>query len=199
MPRAFSRVRMSDSADAGDRGIDAAQGVVGAEFEDHGLGSLRHRPVEPVAAAGTGIAGHPGIDHVDRLSPWLSRLFAAVAGMPRRPDRPRPALSELPSTTILIGFGIGQRFAPSAGRRPSSKPAPNTSMCTNIRTRLSTAWRKCHMTEPWTVSSNPRHRPASSRTPFPSRTSISRSARAPRAFISSRISACAWRRAKRSA
>ena len=52
-------------ARSGDVGVGAAQGVVGAELDDHGFGSLRDRPVEPVPAARGGIAGHPGIDHLD--------------------------------------------------------------------------------------------------------------------------------------
>ena len=32
---------------ARDLGVDPAQGVIGAELDDDGLGSLRHRPVQP--------------------------------------------------------------------------------------------------------------------------------------------------------
>src|SRR5205823_479395 len=39
--------------------------IVGAELDDDAFGSVRNRPVEPVAAAGGGVAGHPGIGHVD--------------------------------------------------------------------------------------------------------------------------------------
>ena len=75
MPRAFSRVKMSDSAALGDQRIGAAQRVVGAEFEDYALGSLGNRPVEPVAAAGGGIAGHPGIADIDVYPPVLQCLL----------------------------------------------------------------------------------------------------------------------------
>src|ERR1700683_5516222 len=75
------------------------------------------------------------------------KAFWSRAGNAAGPGRPRPALSESPSTTILIGFG----FAPwpagvcaLAGAVASSpaKPGnsrPNTSMCMNIRRCPSTA------------------------------------------------------------
>ena len=45
--------------------LSAAQRVVSAELHDDNFGSFRDRPVEPVTAAGGGISGYPGIDHVD--------------------------------------------------------------------------------------------------------------------------------------
>ena len=61
MPRAFSRSMIADERPLGHRRVGAAQHVVGAEFEDHPVGPVRHRPVEPVEAAGGGVAGDAGI------------------------------------------------------------------------------------------------------------------------------------------
>ncbi len=41
--------------------LDAAQHVVGAEFDNDRIGAVRHRPVEPGKAVGGGIAGDAGI------------------------------------------------------------------------------------------------------------------------------------------
>src|SRR5207237_1097815 len=53
-------------------------------------------------------------------------------------DRPSPALSESPSTTILIGLASAAWLSanPIAA---AIRPAPNTSICMNIRADLSTA------------------------------------------------------------
>ena len=51
---------------AGQLGIDPSQGVVGAELEDHGLGAVGDRPVEPREAAGGGVARHSGIGDLRR-------------------------------------------------------------------------------------------------------------------------------------
>ena len=51
-------------------GIGAAKRVIGTELNDHRLGSVGDRPVEPVAAAGSGIAGHTRIDDID-LYPFV--------------------------------------------------------------------------------------------------------------------------------
>ena len=61
MWRSLSRSSIASSARRGQLRIDPAQGVVGAELEDHGLGAVGHRPVEPRKPAGGGVAGHPGI------------------------------------------------------------------------------------------------------------------------------------------
>src|SRR6202034_3525193 len=56
------------------------------------------------------------------------------------PGRPWPALSESPSTTILIGFPPWPSgVCPKAGGARPKNSTPNTSMCTNIRHRPSTA------------------------------------------------------------
>ncbi len=44
-------------------GIDAAQGIVGAQFDNDGIGTLGQRPVQARETAGRGIAGNPGVDH----------------------------------------------------------------------------------------------------------------------------------------
>ncbi len=46
-------------------GIDAAQHVVGAKLEDHRVGAVRHRPVEPRQSARAGVAGNAGIGDLD--------------------------------------------------------------------------------------------------------------------------------------
>ncbi len=65
MLRAFSRVRDLGECRTRDLRIGAAQRVVGAEFDDHALRPLGHRPVEPPEAARGGIPGYTGIDHLD--------------------------------------------------------------------------------------------------------------------------------------
>ena len=47
---------------AGDRRIDAAEGIVGAELDDDGVGVVADRPVEAGETVARGIAGDPGID-----------------------------------------------------------------------------------------------------------------------------------------
>ncbi len=54
---------------------DAAQHVVGAEFEDDELGSVRDRPVEPRQPAGGGVAGHAGIGDHDIVTLVAQRLL----------------------------------------------------------------------------------------------------------------------------
>ncbi len=133
--RAFSRVRMSVSAARVTVGIDAAQGIVGAEFDDHRLGSLRHRPVEPVAAAGSGIAGHPGIDHVDLYPLVIQGLLQT------RRECGGGRQAEAGAQRIAQHDHLDR---PGPARRPAvwAKPAPavirariNTRMCANIRVK----------------------------------------------------------------
>ena len=57
MLRAFSRSTMVSMVLAGDRRVEAAQHVVGAELHDHPVGAVGHGPVEPVEPAGGGVAG----------------------------------------------------------------------------------------------------------------------------------------------
>ena len=55
--------------------IEAAQRVVGAEFEDDQIGVGRHRPVEAVATVGGRIAGNARIDNGGVDSLRLQRRF----------------------------------------------------------------------------------------------------------------------------
>jgi putative ABC transport system ATP-binding protein len=68
----------------------------------------------------------------------VSKDFCKRAGNAAEAERPSPALSESPNTTILIGFvtfaGTSANAVPAASRTPA-----NTSMCKNIRTPLSTS------------------------------------------------------------
>lgn len=53
---------------AGDCGIDAAERVVGAELDDHGVGVVAHRPVDPRQAVAGGVAGDSGVDDRDVMA-----------------------------------------------------------------------------------------------------------------------------------
>ena len=108
--------------------IDPAQGVVGAEFEDHRLGAFRDRPVEAAEPAGGGIAGHPGIDDRRGDALGLERLPPALAGKAASAGSPKPALSESPSTTIFTG-------------RSAAAEPPAGASAQNIVTRASAARR----------------------------------------------------------
>src|SRR5664279_1463421 len=70
--------------------------------------------------------------------PLVCKDFCSRAGNAAEAERPSPALSESPNTTILIGFA---GFAPGAcaDAAPAAiRAIPNTSMCTNIQRRPST-------------------------------------------------------------
>ena len=75
MLRAFSFARMSSSALPRDLGIDAAQHVVGAEFDDDRVGAVGDRPVEPRQSARGGVARDAGILDLDIVTPGLQRAF----------------------------------------------------------------------------------------------------------------------------
>ena len=77
-------VRMS-SARRGHLGVDAAQHVVGAELEDHRVGSVRAPTSRAGQAAGGGVARHAGVDRSRRLAPCVQRLL-----QPRRERASRP-------------------------------------------------------------------------------------------------------------
>src|SRR5216684_2029355 len=71
--------------------------------------------------------------------PLIFRDFWSRAGNADAADRPRPALSESPNTTILIGF-VGPVADVCAEAVPAvMKTMANTSMCMNIPRRPSTA------------------------------------------------------------
>ena len=64
-----------------------AQHVVGAERDDHAVGLVRHRPVEPGEPVGGGVAGHPGIGDLGRNALGLERRLQAG---PETPVRRQP-------------------------------------------------------------------------------------------------------------
>ena len=84
-------------------GVDAAQRVVGAEFEDHQVGLLGQRPVEPRQPAGGGVAGHPGIDDARANAVGASRA-SKLAGKLASSGRPNPAARLSPNTSICGGL-----------------------------------------------------------------------------------------------
>ena len=72
--------RLQPAHDFGQRltrhlGVHGAQHVVGAQFEDHRIGAVRHRPIEPRKPAGAGVARHAGIGDFDRKAFGLERPF----------------------------------------------------------------------------------------------------------------------------
>ncbi len=58
---------------AGDRRIDAAERVIGAEFDDDCVGILAERPVDPGGAVAGCVPGNPGIDDRDIVAARSSR------------------------------------------------------------------------------------------------------------------------------
>src|SRR3981189_869851 len=70
--------------------------------------------------------------------PLAAKDFCSRAGNADDAERPRPALSESPNTTILIGF-VSNAGACANAVFPAIKAMPNTSMCTNDRLCLSTS------------------------------------------------------------
>ncbi len=58
---------------AGPGRVEPAQHVVGAEFQDHPVGAVRHGPVEPVEAARGRVARHPRIGHLHLVAFGLER------------------------------------------------------------------------------------------------------------------------------
>ena len=60
---------------AGHGGVEAAQHVVGAELDDHPVGPVRNRPVEPLEAARRGVARHARIGDLDLVTPGLQRAL----------------------------------------------------------------------------------------------------------------------------
>ena len=73
--RAFSFAMIVSKAARVTLGSSAAQHVVGAEFEDHRVGAVSDRPVEPRQSARGGVAGDAGILDRDRDAFGLERLF----------------------------------------------------------------------------------------------------------------------------
>ncbi len=69
--------------------VDAAQRIIGAQFEDHDIGLVRKRPVEPGKAAGGGVARDASIDHVRADALGLKPRFEARRKA-RRDRQPQP-------------------------------------------------------------------------------------------------------------
>ena len=80
MLRAFSRVTIASMRLAGHGRVEPAQHVVGAEFDDHAVGAVGHRPVEPVEPAGGGVAGDARIDDLDTASPSARSACSSTVG-----------------------------------------------------------------------------------------------------------------------
>ncbi|MGY4381355.1 hypothetical protein ACVWZ3_008994 [Bradyrhizobium sp. i1.3.6] len=88
-------------------GVDAAQRVVGAELDDHAVGSVRDRPVEPVTAAGRGISGHARIGHLDRYAFGLQGFlkFCGECVLGREAEASAQGIAENDQLDRLCRFG----------------------------------------------------------------------------------------------
>ena len=89
----------------------------------------------------------------------LAALSGACAGNASEAGRPSPALSESPSTTILIGL-VAARGRLRNGRRRRHQSEHQHEQ---VHERTVAPWTECgssHMTGPWTASSNHLHWPA---------------------------------------
>ena len=98
---------------ARDLGVDPAQGVIGAELDDDGLGSLRHRPVQPRQPAGRRVAGDARIADLDRHAFGPERLFepgreGRVGGQPEPRGQGVPERHD-PHRTIRRAGTAGER------------------------------------------------------------------------------------------
>ena len=96
MPRAFSRSTMASMARRGNRRIDAAQHVVGAEFDDDAIRPVGHRPVQPVEPGRGGIARHTRVDDFDLVParPEGSLQNGREGGISRQPVARTQAVAE---------------------------------------------------------------------------------------------------------
>ncbi len=139
MRRSLSRRTISSSASRVTLRIDAAQHVVGAELDDHRIGAVRHRPVEPRQPARGGVAGDARIGDLDREALGRERLLELgregvvgrkpVAGGERiaerhDPDRPL-GRRRRPATRQLQQCGHDKRDHDSA-RHDLDRRAPNS-------------------------------------------------------------------------
>jgi len=104
-----------------DRGLDRAQHVVGAKFEHHRIGALRHRPVEPGKSVRSRITGDAGVLHLGvypargqrRLQAWRESVLLRQAqtggqGVAERDDLDR-------------GFGAGRPRGCRNGKQRATK------------------------------------------------------------------------------
>src|SRR5437762_6111254 len=138
MPRAFSRARMSVRAARVTEGSTprkaslAPSSTITASVPSGIDQSSRSRPPEAVSPDTPALI-------MSTTIPSASKDLFNRAGNAADAERPRPALSESPNTTILTGL-----VPPGTGVSANAVPAiattrPNTSMCTNSRACLSTA------------------------------------------------------------
>src|SRR3546814_10742787 len=87
-------------------GVEAAQPVVGAEFQNHRIGIIGQRPVEPRQAAGGGVAGVAGVEHHDVETVGAQRRFELFRkGLARRQSRSEDHTSELQSL-MRISYAV---------------------------------------------------------------------------------------------
>src|SRR5665213_1082350 len=136
MPRAFSRVRISDSAARGTAGSRprraslAPSSRITASVPSGTDQSSRSRPPELVSPDTPALmmSTAKSLDRKD---------FSSRCGNAAGAGRPRPALSESPNTTILTGFGPAAVCANAAP--VITVTIANTSMCADIHDRPSTA------------------------------------------------------------
>src|SRR3954471_20165848 len=141
MPRAFSRLTMSVSAarvifGSIPRRASLAPSSTMTACVPSGIDqSSRSRPPELVSPDTPALIMSTSI-------PLSSKAFCSRAGNAEAAGRPSPALSESPSTTILIGLSFTLVSAVSADWAETAPlvitPTINTSMCTNRRARPST-------------------------------------------------------------
>src|ERR1700754_2667997 len=141
IPRAFSRVRISVSADRVTLGSTprsaslAPSSTITASVPSGTDQSSRSRPPEAVSPDTPALIMSTSI-------PLLAKAFCNRAGNAAEAGRPRPALSESPNTTILIGFAGATARVCADAIPPTIKARPNTSKCANIGRGLSTATKK---------------------------------------------------------
>src|SRR6266700_4857278 len=137
MPRAFSRLTISVSAArviAGSmpRKASLAPSSTMTAWVPTGTDqSSRSRPPELVSPETPALTMSTSI-------PVSFNAFCRRAGNAAAPGRPRPALSESPSTTILIGLSSSDPCGWAETIAGVVNPINNTSMCTNGRIRPST-------------------------------------------------------------
>src|SRR5438552_3562412 len=94
--------------------------------------SSRSRPPEAVSPDTPALL-------ITTFIPLVSKAFCRRAGNAAGADRPRPALSESPKTTSVIGFDSPPAGVSAHAISAVIRPIINTSMCTKIQTRPSTA------------------------------------------------------------
>src|SRR3954464_8365739 len=136
--RAFSRVRISlraarVTAGSGPRRASLAPSSrITASVPSGTDQSSRSRPPEAVSPDTPALI-------ISTFIPLVSNDFCSRSGNAATPDRPSPALSESPKTTILIGFACPATVVSANAISAVIRPIINTSMCMNIETRPSTA------------------------------------------------------------